>query len=193
MRWLTGSPSDFVADIEQYIEDAKSGRVRIHYSTIALAEIKPSSLKAKHRGSVIRLFTDLGSAFYPIDPNANIMIAAGRLKDSPSANPGDPKIASDKSRVIGTGDAIQLATCIYARDVLELSDILFQTFDDGKSRGWEGKCVPILSFERWFPENVRTRSVTDVCSLKREMPRHPSPDLATIGQISPIEPSGRRH
>ena len=188
IRWLTDKPDDYVKDIEQFIEDAKRGRLKIYYSTIAFAEIRPRYLKAGHGGSINRLFAELGSAFIPIDPNPNILISAGRLRDASVTNPGDPRIADDKKRIVSTADAIQLMTCIYARDVLEISDILFHTFDDGKG----GKFVPLLSFEKWFDDKDRMGVVEDVCSLTRSLPKHPSPDLVTATGAA-IPPPSQRH
>jgi hypothetical protein len=143
------------------------------YSTVTFAEIRQDALKRKGYATIQDFFADFEGAFFPIDPNPNIMIAAGELKDAKATNPSDAK--TTKQRVIGTADAIHLATCLYIRDVMGVKDIIFHTFDNGKGATWEGKCVPLLTFERWFPAASRAGRVLDVCGLTRSKPEHPAP------------------
>jgi len=167
-------------DIAELISDTKAKfqgeRRHVYYSTLTYAEIRPRHFVGSAHGSLDDLLAELGAAFEPIDPNPNILKAAGELRDAVPVNPF-PKEDPDKKRVISTPDSIHLMTCVFARDVLGVSDIVFQTFDNGKGSTWEGKCVPLLSFERWFPENVRTQRVSEVCSLPRAKPEDPEPPL----------------
>lgn len=82
-----------------------------------------------------------------------------------------------KTRTLGTPDAIHLASCIYARDTLRIRDIVFQTLDEGKGASWEGRCIPLLGFERWYPEASRTHHVKLVCELQRSKPFLVQPNL----------------
>jgi hypothetical protein len=174
-RYLTLEPPEYLHDIEDFIKDAKSGERRIYCSTVSFVEIRQSALKKRSHSSINQFFADMGRAFYPIDPNPNIMIAAGQLRDAQSVNPGGDTTA--KPRVIGTADAIHLMTCLYLRDTMGVKDIVFHTFDDGKGKTWEGRCVPLLSFERWFPVDKRSERVAEVCGLTRCLPSHPVPTL----------------
>lgn len=120
-------------------------------------------------------FKTLGGQFEPIDPDPVILRWAGELRNAPVTNPNDGKPAK---RVLSTPDAIHLSTCLYARDVLNIKDIVFQSFDEGHSAtGEERRTVPPIGFERWYPEPTRTPRVRDVCSLEREIPAHPNPGL----------------
>ena len=121
----------------------------------------------------------MGRHFVATEPNPNVMSRAGYIKDAHPTNPSDAK--TQNHRVIGTGDAIQLATCLYIRDVLGVSDIIFHTLDEGKGKNWEGRCVPLIDMERWFPIDKRPQVVKEVCSLTRCKPVHPQPDLL-VGQ-----------
>ncbi len=179
IRYLTRSPATLLADIDQYVVDCRDGKYTIHCSTLVYSEIWPRFLKKRGFGTPASFFSDLGSAFAPFDPNPNILSYAGALRDHEPVNPGDQKIGGTNKRSIGTPDAIHLATCLYLRDVAGVTDIVFHTFDEGKGKNWEGRCVPIIGFERWFPPDRRVKEVADVCSLIRTMPRHPSPDLVT--------------
>jgi predicted nucleic acid-binding protein len=178
-RYLTRHPSAMLGDIDQYIVDARDNKYIIYCSTLVFLELRPRFLRGSRFPTAIEFIADLGGAFVPIDPNPNIMAYAGALRDHEPVNPGDPKIAEERRRSIGTPDAIHLATCVHLRDVLGLHDIVFHTFDEGKGTNWAGRCVPIIGFERWYPPDRRVREVADICNLTRTQPKHPDPDLAT--------------
>lgn len=172
IRYLIGDPSnECFKDIEKFVEDAKRGERNIYFSTVAYAEIRGQHLRPGY-GNVTDFFDDLGGSFFAIEANPNVMIATGELRSAQSVHP-----AHGKSRVIATPDAIHLMTCTYARDVLGVPDITFHTFDNGCGKTWEGKCVPMLSFEEWFPKDDRSDRVKEVCALPREKPVHPLPGL----------------
>lgn len=179
IRLITRKPDELLLDMEQYVNDARNDDVKIHFSTISFVEMRPRYFQGSKYGSIEEFFDHWGSAFNPFDPNPNILIEAGRLRDADPVNPF-PKETSGGKRSIGAADAIHLATCLFLRDSAGNKNIVFHTFDEGKgSTTHEGKCVPIIGFEKWFPEAARNRSVSDVCSLTRCKPKHPAPDLAT--------------
>lgn len=172
IRYLTGEPNDLVADIAQHITDAAAGTTLIHFSTIAFAEIKPSHLTKRGYGDMNDFLEDFQGAFSPIGPSPDILIRAGSVRDIsyPSPNGG-------ADRIFGVADAIHLLTCVHARDDLGLKDIVFHTMDDGGSRNWEGKCVPLLSLQNWTAGIPKNPYVSKMVSLKRQMPTHPAPDM----------------
>ncbi|XBQ15701.1 MAG: hypothetical protein ABL308_12170 [Oceanicaulis sp.] len=178
IRYATGAGNEeFVDDLSLFIDESrgKNPRWKIYYSTIVLAEFRPSLLKSTKFGGIDDFFDDFGSAFYPIDPNPVILADAGRIKDIRPHDKSNPRMPS--KRVVGTPDAIHLATCLFARDVLGISDISFQTLDKGKGSSWEGKCLPLVGLEDWFPPEARCDVTKRVLGLKRELPKHPEPRL----------------
>ena len=82
IRLLTRSPTELLGDLEQYVKDAQEGIVRIHYSTISYVEIRPRYFVGSHHGTIEEFFAHWRSAFHPFDPNPNILIVAGRLRDA---------------------------------------------------------------------------------------------------------------
>lgn len=171
------------------MHESRDGKRKIHYSTITYTEIRQEFFKGAGYGSITEFFSDLGTNFYPIEPNPNILIASGELRSAKSTNPSDPNPPNQRS--IGTPDAIHLMTCLYARDVLGIPDIVFHTFDKGNGTGWEGRTVPIIGFERWFPEPRQPR-VADVCGLVRVPPLHPQPGMKGIISYDRLShPEGR--
>jgi len=171
IRYLTGNPDHRLTDIGEFIRDAQKGQRRIWFSTIAFTEIRPSHLKLKGYGSVADFMEDMAGAFTPIDPNPNILMMAGEMRDVRPLHPqADPKA---QQRTLGTPDAIHLASCLHVRDVLGVQDIVFHTFDNGKGSVWEGKCVPLLSFQDWYKNGKSHQHIAAVCALPRKEPIYP--------------------
>ncbi|GAO39186.1 hypothetical protein SCH01S_28_00450 [Sphingomonas changbaiensis NBRC 104936] len=179
IRYLVGNSAEACfQDISRFVDEARAGKRTIYFSTVTYAELRQEFFKGGEYGSIRDLFDDLGASFIPIEPNPNILIQAGELRSAKSTNPGDPNPPAQ--RAIATPDAILLVSTLWVRDVLNVPDILFHTTDEGKGKGWAGRSVPIIGFERWYPEATRTPMVSRVCSLRREQPQHPEPTLEGI-------------
>jgi hypothetical protein len=143
IRYLIGKDSDeCYDDICQFVRDAKDKKIKIHFSSLVFTEIRPRYLLQSGRKSIQDFFDDLGASFYSIDPSPNILISAAHIKDAQAVNPGDPRMPPERVRVVGTPDAIHLATCLYARDALGIADIVFHTLDAGKGPTWRGDVSP---------------------------------------------------
>ena len=169
-RFLTKKPDECVPDLEQFVEDAQLGKCEILCSTLAFAEIRPSYLQKAGFASVDDFFEDVNGVFKPIAPSPDIMKKAAILKDWKYQH------ATKQSRDIGTADAIQLVTCLHAREDLQIGGIIFHTFDDGKSRVMGEKSVSLLSFEEWLV-GCSGALQQRISSLPRQKPFHPSPKL----------------
>jgi hypothetical protein len=179
IRYAIGDESaPYFEDISRFVDEAKSKKRKIYFSTLTYAEIRQEHLRTDAHGSVRDFFSDMGASFIPIEPNPNILIAAGELRSAKSTNPGDPNPPAQRS--IATPDAILLSSCIFAKKVLGIKDIIFHTTDEGKGKNWYGRSIPIIGFERWYPEATRTDRVKEVVALKREKPIHPEPMLKGI-------------
>jgi hypothetical protein len=175
IRYLTNDvDAPHFNDIAKFVADAKAGNRQIYYSTISLAEFRQEYFDGSKFGSIQDFFADMGSACLPVEPNPNIMMAVSELRSAKSTNPSDPKIAG---RIIATPDAIVMMTAAYTRDTLGVGDLILQSTDEGKGKSWAGKTVPIVGFEKWYPEATRTDRVKEICALPREKPNHPEPDL----------------
>ena len=161
-------------DIARYVGEAKAGKRQIYYSTISLAEFRQEYFDGSRFGSIQDFFDDMGSACLPVEPNPNVMIAVSELRSAKSTNPGGPRASG---RTIATPYAIVMMSALYAREVLGIPGLVLQSTDEGKNKGWYGRAIPIVGLERWYPEATRTDRVKEVCSLPREKPIHPEPDM----------------
>ena len=161
-----------VASLEQFIDDAKNGKAMIHTSTIALAEIRPSFMKKRSIGSFAEFMEDMNGAVVLADATPNIMIASGHYKDLKYTK------SNSKGRNLSTPDAIMLATCIHLMDDAGVSIDCFLTFDDGKKRGFDGKAVPLLSYQEWCTGFAENEFASRIIRLPRQKPIHPEPRFA---------------
>lgn len=178
IRYLAGDrKAACFEDIELFVEEAKQKKRKIYFSTLTFAEIKHEHFKGAGFGSISEFFRDMGSNFIPIEPVPNILICAGELRSVKTQNPY-PK--AETTRDLATPDAILLQTCVFIRDILGVDDIIFHTFDEGKARSANGKSVPLLGFENWYPSTNRPDCIKKVCSLRREKPLHPQPLIAGL-------------
>jgi predicted nucleic acid-binding protein len=161
-----------IASLEQYLEEARNGKVVIYSSTIALAEVRASLIKKKSLGTFAAFIEDFNGGVTLIDPSPNIMIMAGQLKDLKYTR------NNATGRQLGTPDAIMLASCIYLRDVLGVDVHRFHTYDNGKSRGLDGgKGIPLLDYHMWCEGFAESSPAAQVISLSRTRPTHPEPRL----------------
>lgn len=175
IRYITNDvDAPYFGDIAKFVDEAKARKRQIYYSTISLAEFRQEYFIGSSYGSIQDFFDDMGSACLPVEPNPNIMISVSELRSAKSTNPSDPK---STGRAIATPDAIVMMSALYARDALGIEDIVLHSTDEGKGKGWAGRSVPIIGFEKWYPEATRTDSVKKVCGLAIEKPMHPEPDM----------------
>lgn len=165
-----------IPSIEQYLREAKAGQHRIHTSSVVFAEIASSKIKSRRYGSMDDLVKDFVGVVFVTDASVNVFQIAGRLKDIPYK-----KGRSDK-RVLTTGDAVMLSSCIYIEDALGIKIDVFHTFDNAKK-----KYIPLLSYHEWCAglTGAKAALAKRICDIKREKPVHPTPGLPMPAPAAP--------
>lgn len=162
-----------VDHIGQFLSEAHDGRWRIYCSTITLAEISPSDMKAGGTHGFDAFLKDFSSAVVQISPDPVIMKIASELRGAGYAK-------GTATRKLLTPDAIHLATAISLQENFGVPLNAFHTFDRGKSKGPDGKSVPLLGYETWVPARPGHWARKAV-AINREKPQHPNPQLAFSG------------
>jgi hypothetical protein len=169
----------YTADVVQFIEDAKRGEIDILCSTLIMAEIRPSALIRGGYPSILRFLDDMKGAFRLIGPTPDIMQKTAILKDHKY------KHKAKEPRDISTPDAIHLLTCLHAKEDLGFDEIIFHTFDNGGGKNWEGKCVPLLTFQEWTDGTSNIPLIGKIAAMKREIPIHSTPHLPGVIHFHP--------
>lgn len=175
IRYLTETPDSYVSDIAKLFNEATAGKVTIWISTILFAEVLPHHLKKKGYGSIQDLLDDLSGACNPIGPTPPILMQAARLRDH-SYMHKEPQ-HNEKKRVLSVPDAIHLATCLYVQDAMGISDIKFQTLDDGKNRNYEERAVSLLRYQDYSEHLADDPDVALVRGLGRGLPIQTQPAI----------------
>lgn len=74
-------------------------------------------------------------------------------------------------------DSVHIATCLYVKESLGISDIVFHTFDDGRGHNYEEKAVSLLRYQEYCVHVAANEDVAAVCALPRCKPEHRSPKM----------------
>lgn len=162
---------NYISHIEQYLEEALVGKYKIYCSSISLAEITKGNLTQANYGRFEEFLEDYSAAVVQITPDPIIMSLAGDLRSLQYEKSGG-------KRKLLTPDAIHIASAISLRDVYKVPIAALHTFDDGKSKGPEGKSLPILSAETWCEGLGNDPLAQKLVHLPRTKPIHPTPKLA---------------
>lgn len=164
-----------IDSIEQYLDEAKNGKVTIYASTLAIAELLPSRIVVG--GTLEEFLDDFQGAIIPIEPSVNIMAISSRLRDLPYRK------GKEDRRRLSTPDAIVLASCLYLEEAYNVTIDCLHTFDGGGKKDLDGnRSIPILGYETWCdgfsPEQMALAQ--KIIRLKRLRPVHPSPKLFQV-------------
>ena len=162
---------DTIDHIRQYLREASEGKWRIITSSVVFAEIAFSKVKKGAPGSIEDVVRDIESSCIIIEPNPNIMLLAGKLRDLPYKKNGS------SVRKLSVPDAVMLATAIYGRSYF--SDFrAFHTFDAGGQK----RAIPILGYEDWLDgfSAPKRNLASQVVDLPRMKPNHESPELPAL-------------
>ena len=179
-RWLSKSPIEYTDHITQYVEDARTGKAEIFISSISLAELRPSVIK-KPGYTPASIIREACAFIRIIDTSPDIMSLAGMLKDVTYICSTDLPKVKERSRILTTGDAIQLATGVWMKEYFGVQNLELHTFDDGKGKNSEvyAKTVPMLSYHNWCKGLEANDNVQLAVELKRRKPLHPSFPMQT--------------
>jgi len=174
MKYVVGASDDPMTDhINAHVADARRGESQIFYSTIVHSEWVRNSLGEDAPDNFDGFLDDLSAAFTPVTVDVNIARMAGELRAvQPVNHQGN---TSAKPRILQTPDAIQIATALYVRDAYGFADIELHSFDMGRGKTPEGRPVPIVGFEKWYPADLRNDTIKAACDLKKSKPAHPNP------------------
>ena len=172
-RLFSKNQMEYQDHVKRYVLDAERGERTIYTSSVALAEIDQRAIDPAV-GTPDEFFQDLKQSIRIIDATPNIMIMAGALRSNSFVYSQNDKDGSPpKPRSMGVGDSIFHATGIWLRESAGIDDLVFHTFDAGASKGWEGKCAPILKLEHWCKGIDHTPLIAKALATPRKKAVHP--------------------
>lgn len=178
-RFLNGTPPEYLDHIEAWLDEARKGATTIYLSSVALAEIKPSTVSMSGK-TPLDVSRAVHSAFRFIAPTASIMSLAGYLRDQRYRHVDGPEDRATE-RPLSLGDSIHLATGIALREEFGVQELILHSFDEGKNKGGESgkRNVPMVGFHNWCRDLNHDEEVNKALELTIKFPEHSSCPLPT--------------
>lgn len=161
----------YIDYIGQYLDECRDGKCVIYTSTLTIAEVTRKRLVNSTYGTFTDFLNEYQGAIIQVSADPNVMQIASEIKSLSYSKTGS------KKREIGTADAIHLASALALRDTFGVTLSAFHTFDNGGSKGIDGKSVPLLSYEDWCENCLNDPVAQKVIWLPRKKPDHPNPRL----------------
>jgi predicted nucleic acid-binding protein len=156
-----------IDDIRQFVDEAKEGKCKIHYSPITIAEFDRQKIKTAQYGTFSDFLRDFKGAFMPVAPDPNVMAVAAELRSLEyRKNTG--------KRYMHTPDAIHLASALALTEAYGLAKLeAFHTFDNGSNSNG----VPLLSYPEWCETCSNDPLAQKIINMNRSKPLHPEKKL----------------
>lgn len=125
-------------DIQEILNDAVNRSRHVWVSTVLFAELRPSNFQPGIFTSVDDLSRYIRSFATVVSPDVDTNMRAARLRDLSWQRPSDVRARDEKPRFMTLGDALHLSSALWVKEALDINDLEFLTFDDGKSISDEG-------------------------------------------------------
>lgn len=156
------SYGDVIDDLKQFIDEARNGKCRIHYSPISIAEITRRKLRNPQYNDISAFLRDLKSQCIPVAPDPNVMAVAAELRNLNYTKTGG-------KRELHTPDAIHLASALALTETYRINLGAFHTFDNGSNSNG----LPLLSYEQWCENCGNDPLAQKIIKMNRCKPLHP--------------------
>ncbi|WP_216856352.1 hypothetical protein [Acidisphaera sp. S103] len=166
----------YVEHVQQFLDECRSGLCAIYTSTVTIAEIPANRLKSAEYGSFSEFLEDYQGSIIPVGADPNVTALAAQIR-------GLSFVKQGSRREVGTPDAIHLASALALATDYGVPVTAFHTFDNGKSKGPDGKTVPLLSFETWCDACRDDPLAGRIISMARTRPGHSNPRLPFPSQL----------
>jgi len=121
LRHASGDSGEGEQQIETILAKAAVAKRRVWISSILFAELRPSVFIPGRFATLFELTRYFRSLATFVTPDPNIMLRAARLRDIKWQRPQKP---------MSLGDAIQIASALWVKEAIGVSDLEFLTFDD---------------------------------------------------------------
>ena len=121
LRHASGDSGEGEQQIETILAKAAVAKRRVWISSILFAELRPSMFIPGRFATLFELTRYFRSLATFVTPDPNIMLRAARLRDIKWQRPQKP---------MSLGDAIQIASALWVKEAIGVSDLEFLTFDD---------------------------------------------------------------
>lgn len=161
------------ADIAKIISEStgKTPTRKLWVSHVIFGELRPRSFRPGKFKDVNELARYIHSIATVVTPDPNMMLRAARLRDLSWKR--ERPVKNEKPRCLTLGDSIHLVSALWVKEVTNVSDLEFLTFDNSADKSVETdrgtKALPLLSLEN-YTFDLTGPDVTALISLPRLRP-----------------------
>ncbi len=130
LRHAAGDTGEAESHIETILTEAAVAKRRIWVSSILFAELRPSCFVAGRFPSLVEMTRYLRSIATLVTPDPNTMLRVARLRDAKWQRPAALRHADEKPRSMSMSDALQIASALWVKEAIGVTDLEFLAFDD---------------------------------------------------------------
>src|SRR5271166_6533688 len=186
LRHASGRSGEAESDIETILTEAASGKRRIWANSILFAELRPSAFVAGRFSALAEFTRYLRSIATFVTADPNTMLRAARLRDVKWQRPAALRRPGEEPRFMSLTDAIQIASALWVKEAVGVSDLEFLTFDDGVADRDEagGRRLSLLRLQEYLDDSPADSDVLAAVGLARVEP------ILTAHSVPLIIPAG---
>lgn len=184
LKHANADSGDCAGDLQKILDEAASTSPtrKLWISGALLGELRPSIFKpSSNFQDVDALAKYVRSIADIITPNPNVWARIARLRDIKWERPPNTRQAGEKYRRMSFADAMHIASALFVKEALGISDLEFLTFDEGKGDNAEdmaSKPLSLLSLEEFTHGISGSGDVVAAVGLHRCRPQLQQRNLA---------------
>ena len=141
LRRARGEKFECDDELDTILVEAALGGRRIWMSSLVFAELTPSAFTAGAFANVDDFARHLHSLAVFVSPDPNIMLRAARLRDFQWRRPSPPRQPGDHARFMPLSDAIQIASALWVKEVVNVPNLEFLAIDAGSKDDEAGRTL----------------------------------------------------
>jgi|SRR5271166_3084076 len=186
LRHASGRSGESERDIETILTEAATGKRRIWVNSVLFAEMRPSLFVKGEFPAIADLARYIRSIATFVTADPNTMLRAARLRDVKWQRPAALRRPGEEPRFMSLTDAIQIASALWVKEAVGVSDLEFLTFDDGVADRDEagGRRLSLLRLQEYLDDSPADSDVLAAVGLARVEP------ILTAHSVPLIIPAG---
>ena len=130
LRHARGKSGESERDVETILTEAAIGKRRLWASSLLFAELRPSAFVGQPFPNLAEFTSYIRAIATFVTPDPNTMLRAARLRDVKWRRPVALRRSGEVPWFMSLVDAIHMASALWVKETLGVSDLEFLTFDD---------------------------------------------------------------
>jgi uncharacterized membrane protein YhaH (DUF805 family) len=171
LRHAGGDSGEAEQHIETILTEAAVAKRRVWVSSILFAQLKPSAFVPGRFATLFEMTRYIRSLATLVTADPNTMLRVARLRDAKWRWPPAARKTDEKPPSMSLEDAIQIASALWVKEAIGVSDLEFLMFDDWRSDEARGaRRLSLLHLQDYADE------------------AHPNSDVMAAVRLTRLEP-----